>query len=72
MSATHEDHQKLDRMMGSLDCKIVEGKQKMHEVLDFLSAQMQDEDPNGWISCNNGCMHHNCDVDVWGNCPDMM
>lgn len=70
------DHQKLDSIMASLDQQIgatsAEDKQKMHGILDFFKNDMQNEDPNGSIYCNNGCLHRNADVDVWGNCPDMM
>jgi hypothetical protein len=45
---------------------------KMHNVLDICAKQMQDEDPDSLIYCNEGCLHRSADVNVWGSCPDMM
>lgn len=75
MSANQQDHQKLDRMMQSLDQQLgtasAEDKQKMHNVLDFFSDEMQKEGPNDTIYCNEGHLHYAQDVNVWGSCPDM-
>lgn len=76
MSASTNDHQKLDRMMDNLDRQIgpasSEDKEKMHNVLDMCQKFMQDEDPNELIYCNDGHLHRSADVNVWGSCPDMM
>jgi hypothetical protein len=70
------DHQKLDCIMQSLDQQIgptsAEDKQQMHRILDFFKNEIQNEDPNGTIYCNEGHLHLNRDVNVWGSCPDMM
>lgn len=76
MSANANDHKKLDRIMSNLDQQLGsvsdQDKQQMHNVLDFFSAQMQEEDPNELICCNEGHFHRSADVNVWGSCPDMM
>ena len=75
MSASTNDHQKLDRMMQSLDQQLGtasdQDKEKMHNVLDLFSAQMQNEGPEDRIYCNEGHLHYAQDINVWGSCPDM-
>ena len=72
---SNSDHQKLDRIMKNLDQQMGpatdEDKQKMHGILDFFKNEMQNEDPNGSIYCNEGHLHRNADINIWGTCPDM-
>jgi hypothetical protein len=75
--AKREDHTKLGNLVLSMakatgHVPNAEDCAKMHQALDLMKGQMQNEDPNGTICCNEGHTHLNCEVDVWGTCPDMM
>ena len=77
MSANREDHTKLGNLMLSMAKQTghipnAEDCHKIHSALDMFKEQMQNEDPDGAIYCNEGHLHRNADVNVWGTCPDMM